>query len=408
MATDPKKSLAPSSVSAITKTDVDRLLQTGLADFSLRELLGVLISSASAAERNVYLQDSPTDRSNGFYDRSLQVGSIPIDVRVPRTRSGEFRPATLPSPYRRGYTDEVQSLLIGLLGSSRSLNAAKDALQKMGLSRSEQDLERVAAGLVEELELRNSRPVDPDLLALFMDGKYVELRDGDKLRSACIYLVVGLGRDGKKRVLSCIARPGRENLEDWKLILRGLIERGLRRVMIVIQDDFSGLLPINVGLFPNADVQLCAVHMQRNAKTHLSKVDSVEFQQRWRAIKSSWDVEVGNRQFEELCDRFAKAYPTWIGELRKKRPHYLAFLKYPDYMRKSFSTTNLVESVNGQLEIMRRNSGGYFHSEDTLKFKLGLAISSLENGRWRAAPHSVSHVLPQLNAMFQSRFETAS
>ena len=408
MATDPKKSVTPTTISNLAKTDVDRLLQTGLADFSLRELLGLLISSAGAAERNVYLQDTPNDRPNGFYDRSLQIGSIPIDVRVPRTRNGEFRPASLPGPYRRGYSDEVQSLLIGLLGSSRSLNAAKDALQKMGLSRSEQDLERVAAGLIEELELRNSRPVDPDLIALFMDGKYVELRDGDKLRSACIYLVIGLGRDGKKHVLSCITRPGRENLEDWKLILRGLIERGLRRVMIVIQDDFSGLLPVNEGLFPHADIQLCVVHMQRNAKTHLSKIDTVEFQQRWRAIKSSWDVEVGNRQFEELCDRFAKSYPTWIGELRKKRNRYLAFLKYPEYMRKSFSTTNLVESVNGQLEIMRRNSGGYFHSEETLKFKLGLAISSLENGRWRIAAHSVAHVLPQLNAMFQSRLEGAS
>jgi transposase-like protein len=408
MATDPKKSVTPTTISSVAKTDVDRLLQTGLADFSLRELLGLLISSAGAAERNVYLQDAPNDKPNGFYDRSLQVGSIPIDVRVPRTRNGEFRPASLPAPYRRGYSDEVQSLLIGLIGSSRSLNAAKDALQKMGLSRSEQDLERVAAGLIEELELRNSRPVDPDLIALFMDGKYVELRDGDKLRSACIYLVIGLGRDGKKRVLSCITRPGRENLEDWKLILRGLIERGLRRVMIIIQDDFGGLLPVNEGLFPHADIQLCVVHMQRNAKTHLSKTDAVEFQQRWRAIKSSWDVEVGNRQFEELCDRFAKPYSTWISELRKKRTHYLAFLQYPEYMRKSFSTTNLVESVNGQLEIMRRNSGGYFHSEDTLKFKLGLAISSLENGRWRIAPHSVTHVLPQLNAMFQSRFESAA
>lgn len=408
MGTDPKKSVSPGAISAVAKTDIDRLLQTGLADFSIRELLGVLMSSASAAERSVYLEDSPNDRPNGFYDRSLQMGSIPIDVRVPRTRSGEFRPATLPSPYRRGYTDEVQSLMVGLLGSSRSLNAAKDALQKMGLSRSEQDLDRVATGLIEELELRNSRPIDPDLIALFMDGKYVELRQGDKLRSACIYLIVGLGRDGKKRVLSCISRPGRENLEDWKLILRGLIERGLRRVMIIIQDDFSGLLPINIGLFPNADVQLCAVHMQRNAKSHLSKTDSVEFQQRWRAIKTSWDVEVGNRQFEELCDRFAKAYPTWIGELRKKRQHYLPFLKYPEYMRKSFSTTNVVEAVNGQLEIMRRNSGGYFHSEDTLKFKLGLAVSSLENGRWRSSPRTIAAALAQLNAMFQSRFEGAA
>jgi len=36
--------------------------------------------------------------------------------------------------------------------------------------------------------------------------------------------------------LSCVAKSGREHLEDWKVILRGLIERGLRRVMIFIQD----------------------------------------------------------------------------------------------------------------------------------------------------------------------------
>src|SRR5262244_164857 len=405
MATDPKKSLTPSAVSSSAKTDIDRLLQTGLADFSLRELLGLLISSAGAAERNVYLQDAPADKSNGFYDRSLQLGSIPVDIRVPRTRHGDFRPASLPAPYRRGYSEEIQSLLVGLLGSSRSLNAAKDALQKMGLSRSEQDLERVAVALIEELELRNSRPIHPDMLALFLDGKYIELRDGDKLRSACIYIVVGLGCDGKKQVLACIARPGRENLEDWKFIQRGLIERGLRRVMIVIHDDFSGLFPITASLFPNSDVQLCVVHMLRNAKTQLSKVDVLEFQQRWRAIRTCWDVELANVQFEELCDRFAKANPTWIAELRKKREHYLAFLKYPEYMRKSFSTTNVVEAVNGQLEIMRRNSGGYFHSEDTLKFKLGLAIASLENGKWRNANQRIYAALTQLNAMFQSRFE---
>ena len=318
MATGSKKSVPPSPPPEFAKSEVDKVLQSGLADFSLRELLGALISSTGAAERQVYLQDTPMDKSNGFYDRSLLVGSIPVDVRVPRSRNGDFRPASLPAPYRRGYTEEIQSLLLGLLSSSRSVNAAKDALQKMGLSRSEHDLERVAVGLIEELELRNSRPIHPDMLAVFVDGKYIELRDGDKLRSACIYTVIGLGGDGKKYVLACIARLGRENLEDWKLILRGLMERGLRRVMMVIHDDFTGLLPITRSLFPNADVQLCVVHMQRNAKTHLSKTDAIEFQQRWRAIKSCWDLEIANRQFEDLCDRFSKANPTWMGRATQK------------------------------------------------------------------------------------------
>jgi putative transposase len=403
MATDPKNSVAPKSVDA--KAHLTEVLESGLGDVSLRQLLGLLISSVGVAERQAYLARVSQDKPNGFYDRNLQLGTLPIDIEVPRTRSGQFRPASLPPAYQRGYPEETQALLLGLLAGSRSVHAAQQALVKMGLSSAQQDLEAVATRLVEELELHNSRPLDPDLLALLVDGKYVELREGDKLRSACIYLVIGLGRDGKKRVLSCLVKRGRENLEDWKAVLRGLIERGLRRVLIVIHDDFSGLLPLSQSFFPQADVQLCAVHMQRNAKTHLSKADAGEFQQRWRAIKASWDVEVGNRQFEELCDRFAHSYPTFIAELRKKHQHYLAFLKYPEGLRRSFSTTNVVEAVNGQLEIMRRNSGGYFHSEETLKLKLGLAISSLQDGRWRSPARSITAALHQLNALFQSRFE---
>ena len=242
------------------------MLDSDLAQLSLRELLGMLLSSVGLAERKAYLERVVHDKPNGFYDRSLEVGAIPLDLRVPRTRTGDFRPATLPPLYQRGYSEETQSLWLSLLASGRSLNAVKDALQKMGLSCSQPELDRVATDLIEELELRNSRPLDPDLLALFLDGKYVEFRDGDRLHPACIYVVVGLRRDGRKQILTCLPRAGRENLEDWKAVLRNLLERGLRRVFLLVQDDFSGFLPIPQSLFPNPDIHLCTVHMQRNAK----------------------------------------------------------------------------------------------------------------------------------------------
>ena len=77
---------------------------------------------------------------------------------------------------------------------------------------------------------------------------------------------------------------------------------------------------------------------------------------------------------------------------------------------RSFSTTNAVEAVNGQLEILRRNSGGYFQSEESLKLKLGLIVSGLEQQRWRDPTRSgsISTALPQLNTMFQARFEAAA
>jgi len=222
-------------------------------------------------------------------------------------------------------------------------------------------------------------------------------------------LAGGLGDCHLRELLGLsIVRFGRENLEDWKLVLRGLLERGLRRVLVVVHDDSSGLLPIPKSLFPQADVPLCIVHMQRNAKSHLGKTDAPEFSKRICALKTAWNQEVAGAQFEDLCHRFHSAYPSFITEIRKKRDHCLAFLNYPDAIRRSLSTTNVAEAVHGQLEIMRRNSGGYFQSDETLQLKLGMAIAQLESGRWRRPASSVQNALDHFNLIFQARFESES
>ena len=175
---------------------------------------------------------------------------------------------------------------------------------------------------------------------------------------------------------------------------------------MLVQDDFSGLLTVTKSLFPTADVQLCIVHLQRNAKAHLGKAGAAEFNSRMRTIKASWEPELAASQFEELCQACETHAPSFIAELRKKHEHYLGFLRYPEPVRRSFSTTNQVEAVNGQLEIMRRNNGGYFSSAENLKARLGITIERLENGRWSRLAVSVSSALAQLNAMFVARFES--
>jgi putative transposase len=404
MSTGPKCTVAQ-AVSEGLQEQIEQAVAGGLGELTVRDLLGFLLSTLGEAERRAFLQAVDGDKGNGTYPRSVKLGSIPVEMEVPRTRRGGFRPTFLPEPYQRAYPEEMANLMLGLLAAGRSANAVKAALRRVGVGASAHHLEAVSQGLIQEFDLRNTRPIDPDQIAIFFDGKYVEIRDGERLRPACIYTVAGLDCQGKKHILSCMLRLGRETAEDWKAVLRSLIERGLRRVLIVVHDDLPGLLPISSSLFPSADVQLCIVHMQRNVSNHLSKTDSAEFQCRLRTIKNAWDPNLAAAQFDDLCTRFAKAYPTFVHELRKKRTHYLAFLKYPESLRRSFSTTNVAEAINGEIERIRRNTGGYFHSDHDLKLKLSLAASYLENGTWHRVPNNVSPCLPQLNAIFHARYE---
>ncbi len=67
---------------------------------------------------------------------------------------------------------------------------------------------------------------------------------------------------------------------------------------------------------------------------------------------------------------------------------------------------NVVEAVNGQLERLRRNNGGYFQSEDNLHLKLAIAMRSLEDGKWARPCADARSCIDQLNALFARRFET--
>jgi len=402
----PKMNVAQTTMPDDIQQHIEQAVAGGLAELNLRDLLGLTLSTLAQAERSAYLTGQPDDKGNGHYERSLVMGSMPLSISVPRSRSGQFRPSLLPERYQRGYPEETQGLLLGLLAASRSIGAAKAALRKMGLPVTETELDQVSSEFIESVGLRNEAPIDPDQLAVFVDAKYVELRDGDRIRPATIYVVVALGRDGKKRILCCEVFVGRENLDDWKKVLRHLLHRGLRRVMAVVQDDFSGLLKITQAMFPQADVQLCTVHMLRNAKSHLGKGDAEQFVLRWRELKTARDADRARAQFDELCQTFSEAAPTFTELLAKKRDHYLAFMRYPHSIRRTFASTNAVETVNGQLERMRRNNGGYFHSDNVVKLKLGITIDYLEQGRWRRPAATTRSALHQLNVMFEQKFES--
>jgi len=54
-----------------------------------------------------------------------------------------------------------------------------------------------------------------------------------------------------------------KNKADWIKVFNDLIDRGLKRLMLIVSDDFPGITKAIETLFPYTDYQLCLVHLQR-------------------------------------------------------------------------------------------------------------------------------------------------
>ncbi len=72
MSVDPKDSVSPEVLTASAKSQIEAVFESGLAEFSLGELLGGLMSGIGLAERNTHLDRSSQDKPNVFYDRALR------------------------------------------------------------------------------------------------------------------------------------------------------------------------------------------------------------------------------------------------------------------------------------------------------------------------------------------------
>lgn len=388
---------SPGLEGQLSPEDLPQLLQAGLSH---------VLNGMLNKERRLHLEDHPQDRANGYAPkRTLKVGTAAVELERPRTREG-FYPAVLPK-HQRHLPEAYQQLLRNILLGARSFNAARRTLHALGLGYSPEQVEQLLEDLHQEAKNFFNRPLCPDWLCLFIDAKIIDLKDEhEQVKKAVHFLVIGIGLDGKKEIITASTFWGNEVLESWRRVLIELKNRGLVRVLLMVTDDFSGLAPMLKSLFPNSDHQLCTVHLLRNAQRHLSLEDYTSFKEAWREIQAASSFESAQTKFRALLEQLRPDNKAWVEHLEKRVAHYLTFLKYPTPIHPQLRSTNLPEGLNNQIENLRRNAGGHFHSQREALIKMKLLTNQLYDYTWsRGNPTFLAH-LGSLNQMFRKHFES--
>lgn len=371
----------------------------------LKLVTAILLNTLMKKEREFFLRDEDDNKANGYYERQLACFLGKLALSVPRDRKGEFRPAILPPEWKR--TDgNFEEFILNLILQSYSPNKIKALLHSMELPYSAEQIEELTEEIYNKARELRTRELPENLFALFIDAYHCEIKDEEikRVKKAVIYNAIGIDLEGKKSFLGYYIYWGRESREDWLEILNDLIKRGLKRVLIVVSDDFPGLAEAIKALFPRADHQLCFVHMLRNIKRNMSKEDARVFYEELQFIKRMNDFEKAILRFEEVISRYEKKYPGYIRGLRSKKEKYFSYLKYPEGVRVHIYTTNVVESINSKIEVIRQNGGGYFQSMRTAEVSIYVVISRIERTRWREPLSMVKASIYEIRQMFNARF----
>lgn len=279
-------------------------------------------------------------------------------------------------------------------------------MHQLGLPYSTADVDALKDELYQRSLEFKARQLEENVFCLYIDAYHTQLKDVDsaKVQKAVIHTVIGIDLQGRKEVYGYYEFMGAENKEYWLRVLNDLLKRGLKRVLVIISDDFSGLTDAIDTLFPKTDHQLCFIHLQRNARRNMGRLDARAFNETLTALKTVKDHETALSTFQKLCQRYESKYPHFIAHVLERAPRYLAFLKYPEPTQKHIYTTNIVENINSRLEVLRVNLGGYFQSSKTLNMAVQVLIEKLHAQRWRKPlPHLVEAEYEILQ-MFRQRF----
>jgi transposase-like protein len=269
-----------------------------------------------------------------------------VQVTKPRVRdkAGHEVPLSsyqqFQSPPRRQAS--IGKKLIHGLSTRKYEQAIEDFTDGYGISKSAVSRELVAATKGSLQKLCERRFDDLDRLAVLMI-------DGKQLDGECVVTALGVDIQGKKHVLG-LMQGATENSTVVQHLLDDLVERGLdtTQPMLTVLDGSKALRKAVRQTFGDqSPVQRCQLHKRRNVKELLSQEFQRSADQRIKAAYGMKDFDQAKMQLEKTVEWLEEINPSAAASLREGLEETLTLhrLGLPDQLRKSFQSTNLIESA---------------------------------------------------------------
>jgi putative transposase len=354
------------------------------------ELLRVLINNAMQAERSKYLQAEEYERSddrkghaNGYKPKTVKTRMGEITFSVPQVREGGFYPAALEKGLRSERALVITLAEMYIQGvSTRKVKAITEQL--CGVEISAMQVSRAVAQLDAVLQEWRERPLG-EITYLYVDARYEKVRQSGQVRDAAVLMATGITPKGERQVLG-VSVSLSEHESHWKSFLKGLKDRGMKDVKLVISDDHEGLGAARRAVLGSVPWQRCHFHLQQNAGAYVPKqAMRMEVAADIRSMFNAPDRKTAEEFLQAAIQKYAVSAPRLSAWLEENLSEGFTVFDFPLEHRKSIRTTNSLERVNKEIRRRTRVVGVFPNEASCLRLISALLMEISEE--WQIGKH---------------------
>ena len=257
------------------------------------------------------------------------------------------------------YTVEVIAAGASTRKYRRTLDPLPAGVNQVGVSKSAVSRRFVALTTRQLGEFTSRTFSEMDLRIIYIDGKV--------FKEHCILVALGIDSDGKKHVLG-LREGATENARVVKALITDLVDRGLStdNPILFVIDGAKALRKAIKDVFGEYGVvQRCQLHKRKNVMAHLPEDLHASVDRAMKDAYRAESAELAKQQLNRLAGSLERDHPGAANSLREGLDETLTVihLGVKDALRRTLSTTNPVENLNGSVEHYTRNVKRWRHGK---------------------------------------------
>ena len=244
----------------LLETRLDRLVAE-----KVTELFNAMLDAEADEIANAARYERTGERKAyraGHYERKLTAKAGRLELKVPKLKGAVFESAVI-ERYRRR-EQSVEESLIDMYLAGVSTRQVDDTGQLLwGDRMPSQTLSDKLRKVYDEIDEWRTRPLESEYPYVFVDGVWHKRSWGGSVENVSVLVAIGVDSEGHREVIG-VAEGMREDAASWGQFFRGMIERGLKGVRLVVGDRCAGLVSTVDSMLPKAKYRRCMVHFMRN------------------------------------------------------------------------------------------------------------------------------------------------